>query len=80
MLICSDSEEEFEFEEEKCEYFEGEDCIIWLVFQRGLLIRRVNCGFNYIRLYFVRFFISSRFEIIWFELNWQVDWVGVWYG
>lgn len=32
-LICSDSEEEPEPEEEKREYSEGEDCIIWLVFQ-----------------------------------------------
>lgn len=79
-LICSDSEEEPEPEEEKREYSEGEDCIIWLVFQRGLLIRRANCGLNYIRLHSVRLFISSRSEITWFELNWQVDWAGVWHG
>jgi len=33
-LICSDSEEEPEPEEEKREFSEGEDSIIWLVLQR----------------------------------------------
>lgn len=43
-LICSDSEEDPEPEEEKREYSEGEDCVIWLVKQRG----RVNYGPSYV--------------------------------